>query len=322
MNRAEEGDLAGDAQKLSAAIESFDVELVGVILARSPAVANEHTGDDGEDRQTMISLAIRGGRGSEVSEAQLAVVGALVEAGAGLAEKHTAAEGMYPLGVAAWLGKLAIVELLIEAGADLDAEPEPSDTALSVAADHRHAAVVERLIEAGASYGARPLAQAGLVERLGNLLDRDPEAANRVVHLGHLNGVYGPPLLALVEDYGFEDPHLPAVARLLIERGADVNTPDSDGRTALQQVLAKRQSCAGNGVETRYCDEVIELLIDAGAEIDLFAAIGLGDANLVGRLLAETPALATRPRTDGTTPAQFAQRFDRPEIIVLLAPQA
>ena len=50
--------------------------------------------------------------------------------------------------VAAWLGRLPIVELLIAAGADIDAEPEPTDTALSVAADHRHAEVVERLIQA------------------------------------------------------------------------------------------------------------------------------------------------------------------------------
>ena len=73
---------------------------------------------------------------------QLAVVQTLIEAGADLEAK--AAVGMYPLGIAAWLGKLPIVELLIEAGADVDAESEPSDTALSVAADHRHSEVVDR----------------------------------------------------------------------------------------------------------------------------------------------------------------------------------
>ncbi|MBT4502223.1 MAG: hypothetical protein HOC74_31105 [Gemmatimonadetes bacterium] len=171
-----------------------------------------------------------------------------------------------------------------------------------------------------------------MVRHLTALLDTDPDAVNRIVHLGHLNGVYGPPLLALVEDYGFEDAHLPEVARLFIDRGADVNIADSANRTALQQALAKRQTCEQNGVETRYCDAVIQLLIDRGAEVDLFAAIGLSDTETVQRLLAENPAVATTPRVPRphpgespgwhealtTTPAQFAERFGRPEIMALL----
>ena len=255
--------MSDNTQTLVDAIEGFNVETVRQILQRSPELANGCVAQGNEAGETMMSMAIRAGRGTDVSADQLAVVQTLIEAGADLESK--AAVGMYPLGIAAWLGKLPIVELLIKAGADVNAEPEPSDTALSVAADHRHSEVVERLIQAGAAYDARPLAQAGLVQRLVELLDRDAEAVNRIVHLGHLNGVYGPPLLALVEDYGFEDPHLPEVAQLLIERGADVNIADSANRTALQQARAKRENCEQHSVETRYCDQVIELLIDHGA---------------------------------------------------------
>ena len=148
----------------------------------------------------------------------------------------------------------------------MDAEAEPTDWALSVAADHRHAEVVERLIEAGAKHTARPLVQAGLVERLRKLLDEDPGAVNRPVDLGHLGGVTGPPLLALVEEYPYEDPHMPEAARLLLDRGADVTIAGSDGKTVLQRLRAKRRQCEEHGIDTRYCDDVMEMLGDAGAE--------------------------------------------------------
>lgn len=246
------------------AIEALDVVAVRGALATSPSLANAAVEE--REEHTMLALAIVQGQGTQVSDEQLAILQALVEAGARLDAKSEGSAGMYPLGVAAWLGKLEIVDLLIEAGADVDAEPEPTDTAISVAADHRHADVVERLIQAGASYGARPLAQAGLIDRLTELLDRVPKAVNRIVDLGHLNGTSGPPLLALVEDYGFADPHLPATARLLIDRGADVDLPDSHGNTALQLARRKRRSCEESGAETRYTDEVIQMLIDAGAK--------------------------------------------------------
>jgi ankyrin repeat protein len=250
--------------ELALAIEVLDVATIRHALNATPSLANEPVDD--REQQTMLSLAICQGSGTQVSDEQLGIVQALIEAGARLDEKSAVSAGMYPLGVAAWLGKLAIVNLLLDAGADVDAEPEPTDTAISVAADHRHADVVERLIEAGARHTARPLAQAGLIKRLSERLDQDPEAVNRSVDLGHLNGTTGPPLLGLVEDYGFADPHLPAVARLLLERGADVNLPDSNGHTALQLVRRKRHSCDQSGVDTRYTDEVIQILIDAGGK--------------------------------------------------------
>ena len=265
-------------QTLIDAVEEADVETVKALLQRAPK--------DSPVLSLLGLAASRSDKGNAVSAERLAIVQAFIDAGADLEQR--ANSHMFPLGTAAWLGLLPYVELLIAAGADIDAEPEPTDTALSVA-DHRHVEVVERLIQAGAAYDARPLAQAGLVERLAEFLDSDPEAVNRIVHLGHLNGVYGPPLLALVEDYGFEDPHLPAVAQLLIDRGANINLRDSADRTALQQVLAKRQSCERGGVDTRYCDAVIQLLLDHGARVDLFAAIGLDDLQRVQSLLKEQP---------------------------------
>ena len=58
----------------------------------------------------------------------------------------------------------------------------------------------------------------------------------------------------------------PGAARLLIEHGADVKIPGSDGKTALQRALGKRQEVQQSGGETKYTDEVIKMLMDNGAE--------------------------------------------------------
>lgn len=209
---------ATEGSVLATAIANLDVDAANSILQRYPHLANELTTLDEDIAETMLCFAIarRVDRDyAAVSDEQLLIVKALIEAGADLetvrhprgSDDGSGGKGMFPLGTAAWLGKLRLVDLLLKAGAVVDAEPTPTDTAIEVAADHRHAEVVERLVEAGAAYNAKTLAQAGLIERLGELLDDDPEAVNRPVHLGHLSGVYGPPLLALVEEYGFEDPH-------------------------------------------------------------------------------------------------------------------
>ncbi len=270
-------DVNSDTGLLARAIADLDADNAKAILGPAPRLANELTTHEDETGETMLCFAIVQrsieGDHTAVSDDQLTIVQSLVDAGAGLEtvrypNNDTGGAGdcgMFPLGTAAWLGKLRIVDLLIEAGADVDGEPTPTDTAIEVAADHRHAEVVERLIQADATYSAKTVAQAGLTTRLAELLDRDSGAANRSVHLGHLNGVYGPPLLALVEEYGFEDPHLPEVARLLIERGADVNVAGSDGKTALQRARGKRRLVEESGRDASFTDEVIQLLIDNGA---------------------------------------------------------
>ncbi len=160
------------AEVIAAAIDGLDVEAVETMLEDSPELANELTRRENEEGETMLCFAITR-RSQEdftrVSNEHVAIVQALINAGADLnrvrwpndPKGRPGSTGMFPLGNAAWLGRLRLVEQLIAAGASIDAEPEPSDTALSVAADHRHTAVVQRLIQAGASYSARPLVQVG-----------------------------------------------------------------------------------------------------------------------------------------------------------------
>lgn len=75
-------------------------------------------------------------------------------------------EGRCPLMVAAQYGHLAIVELLMKNNADIDAEEEEGATSLWMAAQEGHASIVKYLLEAGAKQlptrpsGVRPIHQA------------------------------------------------------------------------------------------------------------------------------------------------------------------
>lgn len=273
------------AETLAAAIRNFEVDTAKKILTRSPHLANELTTLDEDTGETMLCFAITQRSffadsppvkdpWTIVSDEQAAVVQALIDAGADIegvrvpTDPNTGqgSKGMLPLGNAAWMGKMRLVDLLIEAGADVNGEAEPNDSAIVVAADHRHAAVVERLIEAGANHDAGILARAGLVDRLAEFLDHSPKAINRPVDVGHLEGTSGPPIVAMIDSIGWEDPHLPRGARVLIERGADVNIPGSNGQTALQRARQKREECVKHDADPSYHDELIQILIDSGAE--------------------------------------------------------
>jgi ankyrin repeat protein len=82
----------------------------------------------------------------------LAIVKLLLEAGA---DPNSLATTAWPLSNAAGRGNSEIVELLLDYGADVHAVDEDGGTALSDAAAAGHLAVVELLVEAGADARAR-----------------------------------------------------------------------------------------------------------------------------------------------------------------------
>jgi ankyrin repeat protein len=71
----------------------------------------------------------------------------------------------------------------------------------------------------------------------------------------------------------------PAMVRLLLELGADVHARDDVGRTALTVAAAEKADPV-----------ILGLLQDAGATLDLLAAITLGRYDLAEQILAEDPA--------------------------------
>jgi len=102
-----------------------------------------------------------------------------------------------------------------------------------------------------------------------------------------------------------------AVARLLLERGADPNAKDYSGRATLHLVrdpaLATLLLDAGADLRDRgglqltplqeaierECQDVVNVLVDSGERLDFISALVLGRADLVESMIVERPHLAT-----------------------------
>jgi RNA polymerase sigma factor (sigma-70 family) len=95
----------------------------------------------------------------------------------------------------------------------------------------------------------------------------------------------------------------PAIVRLLIARGASVAT--RPGRASLVV------SAAIEGHR-----EVVDVLVAAGAEVDIFAACALGDVDKVDALLTDKPELVHARAEDSKTPLHFARTEDVAERLI------
>ena len=135
----------------------------------------------------------------------------------------------WPMFSAAALGYLEVVRMLLEAGADMNAENQDRSTALMFAAHNGHLEVVQVLLEAGADKNAAK--QDGAT------------ALMFAAHNGHLEVVQvlleaGADKNAAKQDgatalmLAAEDGHL-EVVQVLLEAGADKNAAKQDGATAL-----------------------------------------------------------------------------------------
>ena len=149
-------------------------------------------------------------------------------------------------------GYSAIVQLLLEKGADVDTKDHFGDTALISAAIGGYSAIVQLLLEKGAGVNTKGY--------FGNT------ALIRAVKSGHEAVVRL--LLEKGADVDTKDSHgrtvlIPAawggysaIVQLLLEKGADVDTKDSDGRTVLFWAAKKGQ------------EAVVRLLLEKGADVD------------------------------------------------------
>ncbi|XP_028992558.1 ankyrin repeat domain-containing protein 50 [Betta splendens] len=272
---------------LNAALEG-SAKLVELLLSRGcDALMSDHQG------QTPLTLASRQGHVSVLS-ALLRWAKSREGAQAARMMEHVDSEGWTALRSAAWGGHNEAVRLLLDAGADVDGCDSDGRTALRAAAWGGHEEVVLTLLRYRAhvdkadSKGRTPLIAAAymghhevveiLLDHMAavDLADGDGRTALSVAALCV-------PTAAGVKGYG-------EVAGLLLERGADPGHRDNDGMTPL--LLAAYE---GN-------DEVVELLLEAGADVDetagpdgsitaaaavtpLLAAAAMGHMKTVSRLL-------------------------------------
>ena len=171
------------------------------------------------------------------------------------------------LNIASSRGDLAMLDLLLEHGGDIDQKSEW--WAGGFAPIHsifwsRHDTMGPALIERGATVDAHAAAGFGMIDRLTTLLDQDPSL------VGQRGGDGQFPL------------HFAAtteVAGLLLDRGADIDALDVDHVSSAAQWAARDRPAV-----TRY-------LIDRGARTDPFMLTAVGDVGRLGLALDEDPGL-------------------------------
>ncbi len=135
-------------------------------------------------------------------------------------------DGQTPLHVAARMGQIVIVRMLLDNGAAIDAPDRKGHTPIYWAVMTGRTQVAELLVKRGARFDPTAMLH-GVVER--NVADRDV-IAFLVKQGADING----------KDAAGDTPLLAAtqrgervLAKLLIARGADVNVRDAQGRTPL-----------------------------------------------------------------------------------------
>ncbi|RYP73656.1 hypothetical protein DL771_003544 [Monosporascus sp. 5C6A] len=218
--------------------------------------------------------------------------------------------GQTPLLWAAENGRLAVLKLLLEKGAQIEVRDEDGKTPLILATEQGHEAIARLLIENGAQIEARdpdgdtPL---GYVTWYGY------EAMTKLlIEKGaqiEAKGTNGKTPLIFATEQGHE-----AIARLLIENGAQIEATDKHGSTPLDFAIGNKS------------EALVKLLIEKGAQIErrhedgktpLIYATTLGHEAIV-RLLIENGAQIEARDADGDTPLSYAAWYGYEAIVRLL----
>jgi len=149
-------ELAKDARDLIGAVETRDVERVRKLLHSEPALAHTRVFHRDPRGETLLQLATPD-FGVPITDDDLRMAELLLDAGADIDATGYPAnnEGGTALIYAAWADHVPLVRLLAERGADREARNDKGETALDTAARHGNRDVVQTLIRAGALYTLR-----------------------------------------------------------------------------------------------------------------------------------------------------------------------
>jgi len=244
----------------------------------------------------------------------------LIAQGAEVDWHNAEQNGFTALHAATHSGKVTVVEALIAAGCQVDAETSQGVTACFYAAQNNQVEILRRLIRAGAdvnrastnSVGARPL---GIAAQLGQAAAIDCLlAAGALVDSRSSESATA---LVLGSQFG----KLEAV-RSLIRGGADVN---------LISINPKEHTCSALTLASQFNHPfVVEALLEAGADANfarpedgitaLMLACIVGSEACVRALLTEgaDPRLVSHGELEGHTALSVAKCKNHPAIVALL----
>jgi ankyrin repeat protein len=184
--------------------------------------------------------------------------------------------GATPLLGAVARGSLEVIDVLLDAGADINVRSRWWAGGFG-ALDSADPSIVPFLVARGAAVDVNAAAHLGDGDRLAELLGRDPG----LVH--HRGGDGQTPLhVAATVD----------VARLLLEAGADIDARDVDHESTPAQYMLKDRP------------DVARYLVERGCRTDILMAAALGDTPLVRRHLDANPGSIRTSVTDQDFPKQ------------------
>ncbi len=215
----------------------------------------------------------------------------------------TALNGATPLHFAAEIGDLTFTTMLVEAGANIEVQDRRGETPLLKAL---HAGpwkpepatdVVDYLLSQGAKVSDHVAAAMGDLDRLRAAFDRSTD------HIDDLDDQGCTPLFFAAKN------NRPSAVSYLLERGADVNKAADDDQTPVSTATLHTLS--------QECDlDMLQELVDAGAEYGIRTAIALNDETRTETLLDEDPSLVNERENFGAI--DYAIHTWKPEIIKLL----
>ncbi|KAK4077918.1 uncharacterized protein Triagg1_3612 [Trichoderma aggressivum f. europaeum] len=185
-----------------------------------------------------------------------AVVKLLVEEGADIEAKD--GDGQTPLLWAAIVGHETVVKLLVEKGADIEVEDNFGQTPLSRAAENGHEAIVQLLAEKGAGIEAER--EDCLAPILWAAMAGHEAVVKLLIEQGadiEVKDEDGQTPLSWAAVAGHE-----AVVKLLVEKGANIEAKDGDGRTPLLQAAEYGRLA------------IVTLLVEKGADVKVKDDLG------------------------------------------------
>jgi uncharacterized protein len=253
-------------------------------LVNQPIAANPAEQTNAE--QMPLHLAMPGD-GNELRAEHIEIVELLIDAGAEIdALGHGPNHGLCSaLSLAAWGGHAPLVKLLLAHGADAYGLPQTDaqHRPLQTAANHGHSEAAQLLLEAGAQHGLAELLLVGLHEPLRAYLSTHTNALRQPLP----DGSY-PLHLAVSTTSGAQ------LLPFLLQNGADPEQTDTQGRTPLLKAI----ECENT--------EAIAQLKTANSTGDIFTAAALGDTAAIIALLGRSAHLAHATHADGVTPLFYA----------------